>query len=104
MQAHHVTRQVEYKGEVVSVTEALIGLPAGGQILLSDATYQRVYGRLHTVTFKDAEPRAKKDPLVGMYASSSVTAHNAVWDAWSDYIADKSSHGNSQECRQHASL
>ena len=53
MQAHHVTRQVEYRGDVVSLTEVLVGFPAGGQILLSDATYRRLYGRLHTVNFKD---------------------------------------------------
>ena len=52
VQAHHVTRQVEYQGDVVTLTEALVGLPAGGQILLSDAIYQRVYGRLHTLKYK----------------------------------------------------
>ena len=54
VQAHHVIRQVEYRGDVVSLTEALVGFPAGGQILLSDATYQGLYGRLHTLNFKDA--------------------------------------------------
>ena len=48
-----MTRQVEYQGDVVSLTEALVGFPAGGQILLSDAIYQRVYGRLHNLKYKD---------------------------------------------------
>ena len=55
-QVHHVTRQIEYKGDVVSLTEALVGFPAGGQILLSGSTYQRVYGQLHTLKFDDRMP------------------------------------------------
>ena len=55
-QVHHVTRQVEYRGDVVSLTEALVGFPAGGQVLLSGSTYQRVYGRLHTVKFDSQLP------------------------------------------------
>ena len=53
---HHVTRQVEYHGDVVSLTEALVGFPAGGQILLSGSTYQRIYGRFHMVKFDDRVP------------------------------------------------
>ncbi len=53
---HHVTRQVEYRGDVVSLTEALVGFPAGGQVLLSGSTYQRVYGRLHNVKFDNQLP------------------------------------------------
>ena len=55
-QVHHVTRQVEYRGDVVSLTEALVGFPAGGQVLLSGSTYQRVYGRLHNVNFDNQLP------------------------------------------------
>ena len=55
-QVHHVTRQVEYRGDVVSLTEALVGFPAGGQVLLSGSTYQRVYGRLHNVNFDNHLP------------------------------------------------
>ena len=55
-QVHHVTRQVEYRGDVVSLTEALVGFPAGGQVLLSGSTYQRVYGHLHNVKFDDQLP------------------------------------------------
>ena len=50
---HHVTRQVEYRGDVVSLTEALVGFPAGGQVLMSGSTYQRVYGNLHAVQIDD---------------------------------------------------
>ena len=53
MQVHHVTRQVEYRGDVISLTEALVGFPAGGQVLLSSSTYQRVYGQLHNLKFDD---------------------------------------------------
>ena len=53
MQVHHVTRQIEYRGNVVSLTEALVGFPSGGQVLLSGSTYQRIYGNLHAVQFDD---------------------------------------------------
>ena len=53
---HHVTRQIEYRGDVVALTEALVGFPAGGQVLLSGSTYQRVYGNLHAVQFDDRGP------------------------------------------------
>ncbi|KAA6421082.1 MAG: serine threonine kinase [Trebouxia sp. A1-2] len=53
IQVHHVTRQVEYRGDVVALTEALVGFPSGGQVLMSGSTYQRVYGNLHTVQFDD---------------------------------------------------
>lgn len=46
---HHVTRQIEYHGELMSLTEAIIGFPVGGQVLISGSTYQRIYGRLHTI-------------------------------------------------------
>lgn len=41
-----MTKQVEYRGEMVELTEALTHLPAGGQVVLSDTTYQRAKGRL----------------------------------------------------------
>ena len=65
-----MTRQVEYRGDVVSVTEALIGFPAGGQILLSDATYQRVYGRLHAVNFKDTVHSRSRKHRTGLSQSA----------------------------------
>ncbi|DBA91536.1 TPA: hypothetical protein ACH3X1_003159 [Trebouxia sp. C0004] len=49
IQVHHVTRQIEYHGELMSLTEAIIGFPVGGQVLISGSTYQRIYGRLHTI-------------------------------------------------------
>lgn len=49
LQVHHVTRQIEYHGELMSLTEAIIGFPVGGQVLISGSTYQRIYGRLHTI-------------------------------------------------------
>ncbi len=48
-----LTRQVEYRGDVVALTEALVGFPSGGQVLMSGSTYQRVYGNLHTVQLDD---------------------------------------------------
>ena len=65
MQAHHVTRQIEYRGDVISLTEALVGFPAGGQVLLSDGTYQRIYGRLHTINLKEHNKVLRKQASVG---------------------------------------
>ena len=67
LQVHHVTRQVEYRGDVVALTESLVGFPAGGQVLLSGSTYQRVYGHLHTVQFTDQtlEQLKRKDAVQG---------------------------------------
>jgi len=44
-----VTKQVEYRGEMIELTESLSHLPAGGQVLLSDTTSQRTAGRLHEI-------------------------------------------------------
>ena len=40
---------MEYRGEIVDLTNSLLQLPAGGQVLLSDTTFQRIGGRLHEV-------------------------------------------------------
>ena len=42
-----MTKQVEYRGEMMELTESLSHLPAGGQVLLSDTTCQCSAGRLH---------------------------------------------------------
>ena len=71
-----MTRQIEYQGDVVALTEALVGFPSGGQVLLSGSTYQRVYGNLHTVQF-DAHVKAPNRSLgkegTGECESSHVT-------------------------------
>lgn len=49
MQVHSTRKHVEYRGEIVELTNSLLQLPAGGQVLLSDTTFQRIGGRLHEV-------------------------------------------------------
>ena len=49
-----MTKQVEYRGELVQLTEALSHLPAGGQVLLSDPTYLLVASRLHDLKLPSA--------------------------------------------------
>lgn len=44
-----MTKQVEYRGELVRLTEALSHLPTGGQVLLSDPTFRLVAHRLHNL-------------------------------------------------------
>ncbi|DBA68431.1 TPA: hypothetical protein ACH3X2_013731 [Trebouxia sp. C0005] len=85
LQVHHVTRQVEYRGDVVSLTDALVGFPAGGQVLISGSTYQRVYGRLHTVKFDNQLPGQTPHedtaaPAVSRPGISFNTRFNAVLD------------------------
>lgn len=46
---HSNHKHVEYRGEIVELTNSLLQLPAGGQVLLSDTTFQRIGGRLHEV-------------------------------------------------------
>ncbi|DBA88293.1 TPA: hypothetical protein ACH3X1_016534 [Trebouxia sp. C0004] len=46
---HSDHKHVEYRGEIVELTRSLLQLPAGGQVLLSDTTFQRIGGRLHEV-------------------------------------------------------
>ena len=68
-----MTRQVEYRGDVISLTEALVGFPAGGQVLLSDSTYQRIYGRLDTIHLKEYTKACKKQGSTG----TSLTGYEA---------------------------
>ena len=49
VQVHSATKHVEYRGEIMSLSESLLQLPAGGQVVLSDTTFQRIGGRLHEV-------------------------------------------------------
>ena len=44
-----MTKQVEYRGEMIELTESLSHLPAGGQVLLSDTTIQPTASRLHEI-------------------------------------------------------
>ena len=79
MQVHHVTRQIEYRGNVVALTESLVGFPSGGQVLMSGSTYQRIYGNLHTVQFDDkllmseSSQAAAEQPSKGEFLSSKAS-------------------------------
>ncbi len=53
VQVHSNHRHVEYRGEIVELTNSLLQLPAGGQVLLSDTTFQRIGGRLHEIKLPD---------------------------------------------------
>ena len=44
----------------MELSRSLLRLPAGGQVLLSDTTFQRIGGRLHEVKLPDLQlPRAR---------------------------------------------
>ena len=49
LQVHSITKQIEYKGTVVELTETISHLPAGSQLLFSSATFERMFGRLHEI-------------------------------------------------------
>lgn len=76
MQVHNVTKQVEYRGEMVDLTESLSHLPAGGQVVLSDTTFSHTVGRLQHIhlpafTFQTARnslegPKSRKGSMEGL--------------------------------------
>ncbi|KAL0029412.1 hypothetical protein WJX77_005563 [Trebouxia sp. C0004] len=70
---HNVTKQVEYRGEIIELSESLSHLPAGGQVLLSDTTSQRTAGRLHEIHL----PAFTFQPSVPLSSSFKQTDSNA---------------------------
>ena len=75
LQVHSTTRQVEYRGELVELTDSFAMLPAGGQVLLSDSTFQRIGGRLHEVklpSFDAPAARASQDPKPRKHTRTSL--------------------------------
>ena len=86
LQVHNVTKQVEYRGEMVDLTESLSHLPAGGQVVLSDTTFSQTAGCLHRIrlpafTFQTARnslegPKSRRGSMEGlrsMYSKQLVT-------------------------------
>ena len=70
MQVHNVTKQVEYRGELVQLTESLSHLPTGGQVLLSDTTYLLVASRLHDLKLSSA-PKLQVEPSAKSTSASA---------------------------------
>ena len=62
LQVHSITKQIEYKGAVVELTETISHLPAGSQLLFSSATFEKLFGRLHEVKLP-ADPTNKRCSL-----------------------------------------
>ena len=77
MQAHKVTRQLEYAGSVVELTEALTSLPSGGQVMLGALAAERVAGRLRDVVLPSAHKRRRLEAARHILASGACMAqHN----------------------------
>ena len=55
MQVHSTAKHVEYRGEIMELSESLLQLPAGGQVVLSDTTFQHIGGRLHEIKLPSLE-------------------------------------------------
>lgn len=58
-QVHSETKQTEYSGAVVELTEAISKLPTGGQCAVSGTTFQRLLGRLHEVQSASKKAHSK---------------------------------------------
>ncbi|KAK9822556.1 hypothetical protein WJX74_004389 [Apatococcus lobatus] len=50
IQVQPTTKQLEYIGEMVRCTDAIVNLPVGGQVLMGAATFLRTNGRLHQLS------------------------------------------------------
>ena len=74
-QAHKVTRQLEYSGSVVELTEALTSLPSGGQVMLGALAAERVAGRLRDIMLPSAQKRRRLDAVRHMLASGDPAAY-----------------------------
>ena len=72
MQAHKVTRQLEYAGSVVDLTEALTSLPSGGQVMLGSLAAERVAGRLRDIVLPYTHKRRRLDSICHALASGTV--------------------------------
>lgn len=74
LQVHSMSKRVEYRGEFVELTDSLAMLPAGGQVLLSDSTFQRIGGRLHEVKLPTSAVPTKLSSMDDQYARQSTRA------------------------------
>ena len=80
MQVHSITKQLEYKGKMIDLTETISHLPAGSQVLLSSSTFEKLFGRLHEIRLAAAsgpsqgspQPnRLSKECTQGLFVSSN---------------------------------
>ena len=62
MQVHSITKQLEYKGKMVDLTETISHLPAGSQVLLSSASFEKLFGRLHEIRLTAASGPSQGSP------------------------------------------
>ncbi|KAK9851364.1 hypothetical protein WJX84_006381 [Apatococcus fuscideae] len=67
IKVHAETAQIEYSGEIMEMAECISRLPSGGQILVSGATFQRTFGRLHEIG-----PQKEVPPMIQPSAVSSI--------------------------------
>lgn len=74
LQVHSMSKKVEYRGEFVELTDSLATLPAGGQVLLSDSTFQRIGGRLHEVKLPNSAVPGKLTSVDEQTARRSTRA------------------------------
>ncbi|KAK9811314.1 hypothetical protein WJX72_001645 [[Myrmecia] bisecta] len=80
---HKMTNTTEYQGEVVRALELMADLPAGGQVLLSTVTYQRIYGRLGELRLPALQTAYQLMPSAGDWHPAKAKAggylHPATW-------------------------
>ncbi|KAK9834423.1 hypothetical protein WJX74_001487 [Apatococcus lobatus] len=71
--AHKVTRQLEYSGSVVELTEALTSLPSGGQVMLGALAAERVAGRLRDIVLMSSHKRRRLDAMRHVLVSGDIS-------------------------------
>ena len=74
MQVHNVTKQVEYRGELVEVTESLSHLPSGGQVLLSHTTYRGICQHAQDIKLPSPTARVSK-PVLDWHLPGQLVRH-----------------------------
>ena len=62
VQVHSITKQLEYEGKMVDLTETISHLPAGSQVLLSSTSFEKLFGRLHEIRLTAASGLSQGRP------------------------------------------
>lgn len=105
MQVHSITKQLEYKGKMVDLTETISHLPAGSQVLLSSASFEKLFGRLHELRLTAASglsqgspqpKRLSKEYTQALFVSSNRMHKNVAAALWQAFLL-------SACCRGHVS-
>ena len=74
VQVHNVTKQVEYRGGLVEVTESLSHLASGGQVLLSHTTCRGICQHAQDIKLPSPTARVSK-PVLDWHLPGQLVRH-----------------------------